>query len=125
MIPAVDPGLEIRDGLRGRGVFAARAFAADEEIEACPSVELPRGEAKGLLIDYVFDSAGDDDAVLLVLGYGMLYNHSDDPNVEYEQDDSGVVTFYAIRDVEAGEELTISYGREWWTQRHLEPLSES
>jgi len=106
-------------------VFAARAFAADEELEACPSVELPRGEAKGLLMDYVFDSASGENAVLLVLGYGMLYNHSDDPNVEYEQDDDGVVTFYAIRDIARGEELTITYGRDWWTQRRIEPLSES
>jgi SET domain-containing protein len=117
--------VEVREGRRGRGVFAARAFAAGEEIEVCPTVELPRHEAKGLLADYVFDSARSRRSVLLVLGYGMLYNHSEDPNVEYDQDDAGVVTFYAARDVAAGEELTITYGDEWWSGRGLEPVSES
>jgi hypothetical protein len=118
-------GLEIGEGRRGRGVFAARAFAADEKVEVCPSIEVPRSETTGVLADYVFDSASGRKAVLLVLGYGMLYNHSYDPNVEYEQDDDGVVTFYAMRAIAPGEELTITYGREWWTERGIEPLSES
>ena len=117
-------GLEVREGRRGRGVFAARAFAADDEIEVCPTVEVPRAEVKGVLADYVFDSERRRNAVVLVLGYGMLYNHSDDPNVEYEQDGAGVVTFFAARAIAPGEELTISYGREWWTKRGIEPVSE-
>jgi uncharacterized protein len=115
-------GLEVRDGRRGRGVFAARAFVAGEEVEICPSVELPRDESTGVLADYVFDSERGHDFVVLVLGYGMLYNHADDPNLEYEQDDAGVVTFWAARAIEPGEELTISYGREWWTARGIEPV---
>jgi SET domain-containing protein len=115
----------VREGLRGRGVFAARAFAADEEIEVCPTVEIPRAEAKGVLADYVFDSARSRRAVVLVLGYGMLYNHSEDPNVEYDQDDDGVVTFYAMRAIEPGEELTITYGSDWWSARDEEPIPGS
>ena len=111
----------VREGLRGRGVFAARAFAADEEVEVCPTVEIPRAEAKGVLADYVFDSARSRRAVVLVLGYGMLYNHSADPNVEYTQDEPTTIDFRARRAVKAGEELTISYGGEWWDTRGLEP----
>jgi SET domain-containing protein len=117
--------VEVREGLRGRGVFAARAFATGDEIEVCPTVEIPRREAKGVLADYVFDSARSRGAVVLVLGYGMLYNHSEDPNVEYDQDDDGVVTFYAMRAIEPGEELTITYGSEWWTERDIEPIPGS
>jgi hypothetical protein len=118
------PGLEVREGPRGRGVFAARAFAADEEVEVCPSVELPRAETRGgVLADYVFDSEGAEDAVVVVLGYGMLYNHAEDPNLEYEQDDAGVVTFFAVRPIAAGEELTITYGDEWWTSRRRKPIA--
>jgi uncharacterized protein len=117
-------GLEVRDGRRGRGVVATRAFAADEEVEVCPTVEVPRRETKGVLADYVFDSERGQNKVVLVLGYGMLYNHSDDPNLEYEQDDDGVVTFFAARAIAPGEELTISYGRDWWTARGIEPVDD-
>ena len=117
-------GLEVRVGRRGRGVFAAREFAEDEVVEVCPTVELPRREAKGVLADYVFDSTSGDSTVVVVLGYGMLYNHSEAPNVEYDQED-GVVTFYAARDIAPGEELTITYGSEWWRTRGTEPLPGS
>ena len=115
----------MREGRRGRGVFAARAFASGERIEVCPTVELPRGQSKGVLADYVFDSARTRGHVVLVLGYGMLYNHSEDPNVEYDQDDDGVVTFYATRAIARGEELTITYGAEWWSSRSIEPIPDS
>jgi uncharacterized protein len=113
--------LEVREGRRGRGVFAMREFAEDEVVEVCPTVELPRSEAKGVLADYVFDSAAGRRAVLLVLGYGMLYNHAAEPNLEYDQDDDGVVTFFAARAIAPGEELTISYGDEWWSARNIAP----
>jgi SET domain-containing protein len=117
-------GLEVREGRRGRGVFAAREFVEDETVEVCPTVELPRREAKGVLADYVFDSTRSDGAVVLVLGYGMLYNHSAEPNLEYDQEE-GVVTFFAARGIASGEELTISYGDEWWHGRGIEPLPGS
>jgi hypothetical protein len=62
-----------------------------------------------VLADYVFDSERRRGAVILVLGYGMLNNYPTDPNLEYDQDDAGVVTFSAIRSIAPGEELTIWY----------------
>jgi SET domain-containing protein len=53
----------------------------------------------------------------------MLYNHADDPNLEYEQDGEGVVTFFAARPIAPGEELTISYGRAWWEERGVDFVS--
>lgn len=48
--------------------------------------------------------------VALVLGYGALYNHSANPNLETIQDIAErTVVFTACRDVVAGEELTIDY----------------
>jgi SET domain-containing protein len=51
----------------------------------------------------------------------MLYNHSHEPNVEYVEDEADTIAFRALRNVKAGEELTIDYGEEWWETRGLEP----
>src|SRR5687767_14430251 len=99
-------GLVVKRGPHGRGVFATRRFAKGQLVELCPTVEVPDAEVSGRLDDYVYSSVKDGD-VLLVLGYGMLYNHSDDPNVEYLQEDPSVLSFRALRSVKPGEELTI------------------
>ena len=116
----VKSGIEVRHGRHGRGVFATRRFAEDELVERCPTLELPGPDVTGLLRDYIFSSVNDGH-VVLVLGYGMLYNHSADANVHYLQDDAETVEFYASRAVEAGEELTIDYDIEWWSSRKREP----
>jgi uncharacterized protein len=117
----VGSGLEIKEGPHGRGVFATRAYAEGEAVEDCPTLELPDAEVVGNLADYVFNS-GTDGEVLLLLGFGMLYNHSAEPNVEYVQsEDPRTITFVATRGIEPGEELTISYGDQWWDTRGLEP----
>ena len=85
----------------------------------------PAPTRKGVLTDYVFESVRQSNHVVLVLGYGMLYNHSDDPNLEYDQDDAGVVTFFATRAIEPDEELTITYGSEWWEGRGRTPVDGS
>ena len=113
-------GIEVREGRHGRGVFATRRFRKGEVVERCPTIELPDADVGGLLGDYVYNSVADGD-VLLVLGYGMLYNHSGEPNVEYVQDEPTTIEFLALRAIAAGEELTIDYGREWWDTRDLEP----
>lgn len=46
----------------------------------------------------------------LVLGYGSLYNHARPASVRYEHDTTHLVMRYvALRDISAGEELTIDY----------------
>ncbi len=117
---APDDGLEVRRGRRGRGVFATRGFAEGELIETCPTVQLADAEVTGRLGDYVYTSVKDGD-VLIVLGYGMLYNHAARPNVEYVQDEPSTMRFLALRAVSPGEELTIDYGEEWWATRGLRP----
>ena len=114
-------GLEIKEGPYGRGVFATRAFAAAEALEHCPTLELPGDEVVGQLGDYVFGSNENEDDDILLLGYGMLYNHSSEPNCEYIQEAPRVIMFQTLRAVEPGEELFIDYGEEWWSTRNREP----
>jgi uncharacterized protein len=112
-------GLAVREGARGRGVFATRTFAEGETVEVCPTVEISQGG--GDLADYLFESTNAG-AFLVVLGFGMLYNHSAEPNLDYFQEDSATLEFVAQRRIERGEELTISYGDEWWSARGIEPI---
>ena len=109
----------MREGPRGRGVFATRAFEKGETVEVCPTVEISEGG--GDLADYLFESTNEG-KFLVVLGFGMLYNHSAEPNVDYYQDDGSTLEFVALRRIERGEELTISYGDEWWSARGEEPI---
>jgi uncharacterized protein len=95
--------------VHGRGVFAARPFAADEVIEECPVLLVPAGAIVALGLDgYCFE--WDDDHCAIALGYGSLYNHAWDPNARYDHDhDADVVRYTALRAIEAGEEITINY----------------
>ena len=112
-------GLVVREGPRGRGVFATRTFAEGEVVEVCPTVEISEGG--GDLADYLFESTNDG-MFLVVLGFGMLYNHSAEPNLDYYQEHASALEFVALRRIERGEELTISYGDEWWSARGETPI---
>ena len=112
-------GLAVREGPRGRGVFATRSFAEGETVEVCPTVEISEGG--GDLADYLFESTNEG-MFLVVLGFGMLYNHSSEPNLDYFQENEAALAFVAQRQIDKGEELTISYGDEWWSARGETPI---
>jgi SET domain-containing protein len=46
----------------------------------------------------------------VVLGYGMLFNHSYEPNATYDINFSNhTFAYYAFKDIKAGEEILINY----------------
>lgn len=93
---------------KGRGVFARQAIPAGTIIERVPVLVLPMDEIdSSLLADYCFFWGGD--TVALALGYGSLYNHSYTPNAEYQDMWPRTKVFRALRDIAAGEEITINY----------------
>jgi uncharacterized protein len=100
-------------------VFANRTFAEGETVEVCPTVEISEGG--GDLADYLFESTNEG-MFLVVLGFGMLYNHSSEPNLDYYQENEAALAFVAQRQIDKGEELTISYGDEWWSARGETPI---
>jgi SET domain-containing protein len=114
------PGIGVRRGRRGRGVFALRRFREGEIVETCPTVVLADADVEGVVRDYVF-SAREKGKLLLVLGYGMLYNHSADPNLFHRSAGRLLIEFVALRDIAAGEELTHNYGPEYWDDRRKRP----
>ena len=50
-------------------------------------------------------------------------NHSTDPNAGFTRDfESLTMTFIALREIEAGEEITIDYGSPvWWDDFEVQP----
>ncbi|MCC7305149.1 MAG: SET domain-containing protein-lysine N-methyltransferase [Alphaproteobacteria bacterium] len=108
---------------KGRGVFATRKIKKGEIVEVAPVVpvskkNVPDDEAPdGWVLDWDEDKPGKEYA--MAMGYIMLYNHSEDPNIELESDlAENTVTVVAIRDIRAGEELAWDYGCEIWFKKH-------
>lgn len=103
----------------GRGAHALEAIAEGEVIERCPALEVGEGDVGGELVNYVF-YGNTEGSRLVVMGYGMLFNHSFEPNVAYylEETKSGPeLVLYALRPISRGEELYYNYGKEWWETR--------
>lgn len=99
---------------KGRGVVALRPIGAGELIERAPVIAVPAKDVPALtstaLGRYYFEWGPNDDHAAVALGYGSLYNHSYEPNVAFEfREDEHVIEFVALRDIDAGDELTVNY----------------
>lgn len=118
---------------KGRGVFAHRAYASGERIAAWPCAIIRETDAPHDLADYLYDGV-QPNTRLVVFGHGMLYNHDASPNIRahkrvqdgdaspsWDPDTSATVSFFALRDIRAGEELVQDYGEEWWQSRQANP----
>jgi uncharacterized protein len=100
--------------LGGRGVFTGAPIMKDDLIEVCPVLVMKVGEMEVLdkttLYDYYFLWGDDQKQCVIALGFGSLYNHFCPSNADYFMDfDELTIEIYAIRDIEAGEEITINY----------------
>ena len=101
------------------GVFAVDFIAEGEVIEECPMVELEKSwieKDDKILSKYRFNfpSGGAPESQQVCLGYGSLYNHSDQPNMYfysvYYTPELSTYRFVASRDIEPSEEIFTSYG---------------
>ncbi|GBG34207.1 SET domain-containing protein 7 [Hondaea fermentalgiana] len=103
---------------KGRGVEAARRISRGEEIERSPCILCPMHEYEKYGRFTIFDSyfyAGRSGAQYLPLGIGCLFNHSEQPNVDFRlKENENEIRYFAARDIEAGEELCIYYGANLW-----------
>ena len=103
----------------GRGAFAVKKIREGETVERCPALEVTQRDVGGELLNYVLYGSNEN-ARLVVMGFGMLFNHSPEPNVAYYREESRngpELVLYALRDIRRGEELFYNYGEEWWSTR--------
>lgn len=105
----------LSDGEFNRGVFATIDIKKGQLIHEAPVIPYPNEQhvhiEKTLLADYAFEYGKNHTAFLL--GYGMLFNHSYEPNATYLINfENHTFEFYAYKDIKAGEEVLINYNGE-------------
>jgi len=101
---------------KGLALFAVRNIAENEIIEECPILPLTPTERKHsektILNHYIYPWRSTRSAAV-VFGYGSIYNHSFTPNADWKQNfKTSRMVYRALRDITAGEELTVNYNGE-------------
>ncbi|KAG0303332.1 hypothetical protein BGZ98_006786 [Dissophora globulifera] len=104
-------------GPKGRGVITAVAIPTRTVIDISPILLFPSEEYSlhgqhTQLDHYTYRWQG---GMALALGLGSMFNHSNKPNVGFQRDfNNKVIRYTTLREIEAGEELCISYGPNLW-----------
>ena len=100
-------------------VLAKTQFAKGEIVEIAPIIFVGL-EAKAVprLKDYIFEIDKQKGTFGVVLGYGSLYKHSETPNITFAYNKGNrQMYFIAAQTINAGTELTIDYGKDYWAER--------
>jgi len=105
-------------GKKGKGVFTKKPIAKNTLIEVAPVIILETSDRKEVektkLFYYIFEWGEEGKQGVIALGYVSMYNHESPSNCEYEMDyDKETIAIRTMRDIEAGEELTINYSAGW------------
>jgi len=116
------PGVEIRPSrIDGRGCFATIAFKKGRKIAEYAGERIPRYEvARRLKNKRRIYICGIDSYWAIDGGCGgngtQFINHSCEPNC-YSKVIHGHILFFALRDIEPGEELLLDYGESYHSNR--------
>jgi SET domain-containing protein len=115
--------------IHGLGVFAKQDIKEQEKIEVCKLLRLGWRMAyqhDPVVKDYCWGNMScaceqckiHGPTTYLALGYGSIYNHSDNPNSNISFDyKNQVFVVVASRDISNGEEIFVTYGDSYWKYR--------
>ena len=119
-----------RSPVHGYGIFAKALIEAEEPIEECRLLKLAyraNYNHDPVLKDYVW--AGKDDGEqtklhgntqYIALGFGSLYNHSDQPNtIQHLNFETEVMTVKARQAIQKDEEIFLNYGKKYFMIRNF------
>ena len=123
------PGLVVAPCEFGHGVFATENIPAETTLEECHHLRIKEEDCSGIIDDYVYGLEPDhnnskeaSEYYSLPLGLGSIFNHAEKHNTAYWHDtERDLIVFYTIKDVSAGEQLFINYGKDWWDTRERMP----
>lgn len=114
---------EIANGPRGRGLFATQDIPPRTVVHVAPCIPVHGEEylefmKHTVLEHYLFNarSKTNGNDKLLALGYGSLFNHAKQPNIDYRVDKTNLCITYmtGYKPICQGEELCITYGSHVW-----------
>lgn len=113
-----------KSSVSGRGVYATDDITKGDVVEEAPYIQVDKESIKGSpLMDYVFKI--DDTTYAVALGYASLFNHRNQPNVDWKIDTvDQVIRFTALTDLNSGDELYISYGNKYWSSRDVDMIKD-
>ncbi len=99
---------------QGRGIRALRTFRKGECIERSHVIVIPKEQWPNIehtvFYDHTFYWGEDEEDAALSLGFGSLFNHSYTPNAVYQRlFTQSEIHFFALRDIVAGEQITVNY----------------
>lgn len=106
--------------IHGLGIFATKKIKKGEVIEESPFMRLPiePGESSPLFSNYRFAWPKGEGwhSHVVGMGYASYYNHSDNPNAEWNNNlENMTFMFTALTDIKPGEEIFVYYGPEtYW-----------
>lgn len=106
--------------LAGTGVFALFDIKEGYVIERCPYLEIALDKISEPITNYVFKSHNSNENASLLLGYGSLYNHQDNPNASYFHElinGRDMFVICANRFIPKDTEIFINYGKSYWENR--------
>lgn len=97
---------------KGKGIIALKRFTEGQIIEQTPVIVLPDPQWKVLektkLKDYYI--YWDENNSAVPLGVSVFYNHSENANALFIRHTvEGILDIIAMRDIEANEEITVTY----------------
>ncbi len=105
-------------GKKGKGVFTQRDIPTGTVVEIAPVIVLKARDRKRCedtkLYYYIFEWGNKGRKGAIGLGYVSMYNHASPATCEYEMNyEDETISVIVMRDVLAGEELTINYSAGW------------
>ncbi len=120
LVPYVHPDAKIgiSPTLGERGVIASRNYKEGDVIEICPAIKQKDKYVRGKMEDYVFRY--NHKYSLVGFGFCSMYNHSDSENASWDIVNSKQISITAKKAIQKGEEITISYGTNYWKSRNGE-----
>jgi SET domain-containing protein len=98
--------------VHGRGVFAAEKIKAGEILEECYYIKVPEDLSyPQILRDHFFSWPKGESGLVICLGFGSIFNHSDNSySADWETDTKkNKIIFFATRNIEMGEEIFTNY----------------